>query len=104
MKTYTFHVNGMHCNACVVLTESELNDVPEVLKAKSSLATHTVQVTGDFGDKEPEHIARDLSEVIKPHGYTLSLERQKQSVKWSDFKRAFPIALGFIALFIILQK
>ena len=30
MTTYTFHVNGMHCKACVVLTESELGDVPEV--------------------------------------------------------------------------
>src|SRR3989344_5159423 len=104
MKTYTFHVNGMHCKACVVLTESELNDVPEVTKAKSSLANHTVEVTGDFGDKEPEHIARDLSEVLKPHGYTLSLEKQKHLAKWSDFKLAVPIALGFIALFIILQK
>ncbi|MDO8530065.1 MAG: sulfite exporter TauE/SafE family protein [bacterium] len=104
MKTYTFHVNGMHCKACVVLTESELTDVPEVSKAKSSLATHSVEVTGDFGDKEPEHIARDLSEVLKPHGYTLSLEKQRHSAKWTDFRIALPIAAGFIALFIILQK
>lgn len=104
MKTYTFHVNGMHCNACVVLTESELNDVPEVSKAKSSLANHSVEVTGDFGDKEPEHIARDLSEILEPHGYTLSLEKQKHLAKWSDFRLALPIALGFIVLFIVLQK
>lgn len=104
MKTYTFHVNGMHCKACVVLTESELNDVPEVSKAKSSLATHSVEVTGDFGDKTPEHIARDLSEVLQPHGYTLSLEKQNRAAKWSDFKLAVPIAAGFIALFIVLQK
>ena len=104
MKTYTFHVNGMHCNACVVLSESELNDVPEVSKAKSSLVNHSVQVTGEFGDKEPEHIARDLSEVLKPHGYALSLEKQNHLAKWSDFKLAFPIAIGFIALFIMLQK
>ena len=103
-KTYTFHVNGMHCKACVVLTESELIDVPEVSKAKSSLAACSVEVTGEFGDKEPEHIARDLSEVLKPHGYTLSLERQKHSAKWADFKLALPLALGFIVLFIILQK
>lgn len=94
----------MHCKACIVLTESELNDVPEVSYAKSSLATHTIQVSGDFGDKEPEHIARDLSEVLQPHGYTLSLEKQKHVAAWSDFRLAFPIALGFITLFIILQK
>lgn len=104
MKTYTFHVHGMHCKACVALTESELLDVPEVKSAKSSLANLSVEITGEFGDKAPEHVARDLSEVLKPHGYTLSLEKQKHSPKWSDFNLALPIAGGFIALFILLQK
>jgi uncharacterized protein len=104
MKTYTFHVNGMHCNACVVLTESELGEVPEVSKVKASLAHLSVEVTGDFGDKEPEHIARDLSEVLKPHGYTLSLEKQEHVVPWSDFRIAVPCAFAFVAFFLILQK
>ena len=94
----------MHCNACVVLTESELNDLPQVAKAKTSLAKQSVEVTGDFGDKEPAQIAGDLNEVLKPHGYTLSLEKQKHSVKWSDFIIALPIAVAFLALFIGLQK
>lgn len=104
MKTYTFHIIGMHCNACVVLTESELADVPEVTKATSSLASHSVEITGDFGDKTQEHIARDLSEVLQPHGYSLSLERQRHSAKWADFKLAVPIALAFAVVFLLLQK
>lgn len=104
MKTYTFHVNGMHCASCVALTESELMEVPEVTKAKSSLANLSVEVTGDFGDKNAEHIAGDLSEVLRPHGYYLSVERPKHSVTWSDFKLAVPIAAGFVVLFILLQK
>lgn len=104
MKTYTFHVYGMHCNACVALTESELADVPEVSYAKASLRHLNIEVTGEFGDKAPEHIARDLSEVLKPHGYSLSLEKQKHSVRWSDFSAAIPIAAGFVAIFILLQK
>lgn len=104
LKTYTFHVNGMHCNSCVVLTESELGDLKEVTKAKSSLKTHSVEVTGYFGDKALEHVASDLSEVLKPHGYTLSIEKQKHSAKWSDFKIALPIAGAFIVLFVVLQK
>ena len=79
MRTYKFHVHGMHCNSCVILTESELNGIPEVHTAKSSLSTYSVEVTGDFGDKEANHIARDLSEVLKPHGYSLALEKQKHS-------------------------
>ncbi len=94
----------MHCTSCVALTESELAEVPEVSRAKASLADLSVEVTGEFGDKAPEHVARDLSEVLKPHGYTLALERQKHHAKWSDFTRALPIAAAFIALFIILQK
>jgi sulfite exporter TauE/SafE/copper chaperone CopZ len=104
MKKYIFHVNGMHCKACVGLTESELSEVAEVSEVKASLANLNVEVTGEFGDKDPEHIARDLSEVLKPHGYTLTLQKQKHSVKWSDFRIALPIALGFVVLFIVLQK
>ncbi len=106
-KKYTFHVNGMHCASCVFLTESELKQMPEVTKAKSSLASHSVEITGEFGDKPPEHIARDLSEILKPHGYTLSVEKPLDKLgagKWVDFVWAFPIALAFVALFIILQK
>jgi len=103
-KTFTFHVNGMHCKSCVVLTESELLSLPEISNVKASLKHLNVEVSGDFGDKTPEHIANDLSDVLKPHGYTLSLEKQKHSAKWSDFYFAIPIALIFISLFIFLQK
>ena len=103
-KTYTFHVNGMHCSACVILTESELADVPEVSHVKASLKNLNIKVTGDFGGKEPERIALDLNEVLKPHGYILSLEKQQAPIKWSDFKIALPVAGVFIALFVFLQK
>jgi len=103
-QTYTFHVNGMHCHACVVLIESELNDVSEISHVRASLKHLNVEVSGNFGDKEPEHVARDLSEVLKLHGYTLSIERQKHIAKWSDFKIALPIALAFAVLFVLLQK
>src|SRR3989344_2900616 len=104
MKTYTFHVNGMRCKACVVLTEMELNEVPEVSKVKASLDNLSVEITGEFGDKSPGHIAQDLSKVLGPHGYTLSLEKTKHTAKWADFKLAVPIATGFAILFIVLQK
>lgn len=103
-KTYTFHVHGMHCNACVLLTESEINDLPNVTSAKSSLKNHTVEIVGEFGDKTLEQIVVELSIPIKPHGYTLSLEKQIKNKNWSDFKVAIPIALGFAVLFVALQK
>ncbi len=103
-KVYTFHVHGMHCNACVFMTESELGDLPNITHVKSNLSTHTVEVVGDFGDKTSEQIAVELTVPLKPHGYTLSVERQAHSASWSDFKIAIPVALVFVGLFVLLQK
>ena len=94
----------MHCNACVLMTESELKDLPNVTHAQSSLKNHSVEVIGDFRNKNPEQIAEELTVPLKPHGYTVSVERQVKEKKWSDFKIAVPIALGFAVLFVVLQK
>lgn len=103
-KTYTFHVHGMHCKACIFLTESELTDLPQVTSAKSNLDTHTVELTGDFGDQSEEAIAQELTKVLSKHGYTVSVEKKTKNTNWSDFKVAIPIALAFVFLFITLQK
>ena len=89
----------------MLMTESELKDVPIVTNAKTSLETHSVEVTGDFGEQSPEAIAVELSKVLLKHGYSLSVEKQVPKAKaWADFKIAIPIALGFAVLFVILQK
>jgi uncharacterized protein len=103
-QKYTFHVHGMHCKACVLMIESELKELPNVTHVRSSLQSHSVEVTGDFGDKTPEQIAEELTVPLKPHGYTVSIERQIKEKKWADFKIAIPITLGFAVLFIVLQK
>lgn len=102
--TYNFHVNGMHCNACVLLTEGELKEVEYVSDAKSSLKHHSVAVTGYFGDKTQKEIAQELSVVLEKHGYTLSVEKQVKNKNFSDFKIAIPVAIIFVFLFIALQK
>lgn len=102
-KTYKFHVNGMHCKACAMLTNDALNNVQEIERVKSSFATHSVLITGEFGDKTPEHIAQELSEILRPRGYTLSPEKHKHATRWSDFYFALPISAVFIAFFIALQ-
>lgn len=104
LKIYVFHVNGMHCNSCVLLTESELRDHPNVSSVKSSLKTRSVEICGDFGEMTPEAIAEHLSIVLTKHGYSLSVERQMKAKNWSDFTVAAPLALAFALLFIVLQK
>ena len=94
----------MHCTACVLLTESELQGVDYISKARSNLATRTVEVCGDFGDKTKEEICRELSQKLGKHGYSLSIVRQEHDKNWSDFAVAIPIAIGFAVLFVLLQK
>jgi sulfite exporter TauE/SafE/copper chaperone CopZ len=103
-KTYNFHVHGMHCNACSILIESELNNLPGVIHAKANLHRKSLEVIGDFGNKTPQEIADALTVPIKDNGYTLSLEKPVVEKKWSEFKIAVPVALGFLVLFIVLQK
>ncbi|MCR4307155.1 MAG: sulfite exporter TauE/SafE family protein [Candidatus Berkelbacteria bacterium] len=103
-KTYTFHVNGMNCNGCVLTTESKLQDVSYITRAKTSLKKHSVEVTGDFGNKSQQAIAEELSKILTKHGYTLTVEKQIKTKSWSDFKIAVPVALAFAVLFIVLQK
>lgn len=104
MKAYLFHVSGMHCAACPMLIEGELSDLPNVTSVKASLRDNQVEVTGDFGEATAEKVAEQLTLITKPHGYTFRLEKQKRSTKWQDFWIAIPIALAFIAFFIVLQK
>lgn len=103
-QTHTFYVQGMHCKSCVILTEGELGDLPQVKNVKADLATLSVTVTGEFAEKTPESIARELTEPIEKHGYVLTLEPTTAPTQWKDFWIAAPIALVFIVLFILLQK
>lgn len=104
LVTYTFHVNGMHCKACELMTESELKDLSYITQAKSSLANRTVEVTGDFSNKSAEVVAQELSQVLFKHGYSLIVEKVAVKKNWSEFKIAIPIALVFMVGFLALQK
>lgn len=103
-KTYTFHVNGMHCNACVLMIDSELEELHQVEKVTASLKKHQVEVTGDFGDKSPEQIAEELSRPLEKHGYSITVEKRAVQKNWSEFIYAIPIATAFAVLFAWLQK
>lgn len=104
MTKHIFHVHGMHCQACTLLIESELQEQAKIEQVKVNLHRHTVEVHGDFGDQTLAEIAETLSSLLLPHGYTIALEKKAPQAKWSEFKIALPIALGFVALFILLQK
>jgi sulfite exporter TauE/SafE/copper chaperone CopZ len=103
-KKYIFHVHGMHCKSCTLLAESELGSLSNIIDVKSNLDNHSVEIVGDFGDKTPEQIAEELTVPLKLHGYKVSVEKNNIEKRWSDFKLAIPIAIGFAVIFVLLQK
>lgn len=100
--TYLFHVHGMHCNACTILIEETLKELPYIESVQVSLATHQVSVTGEFADS-PEKIGEEFTKLVQGHGYSISVEKNTQ-VAWGDFVYAVPIAAVFIVGFLLLQK
>lgn len=94
----------MHCQACVVLTEEKIGEVPGAKKVSVSLAKGIVEVEGDFSGESPENIAEKMNAVLKPHGYTVTSQPQVKPVAWSEFSYAVPIALSFVVAFFALQK
>lgn len=103
-QTYKFYVRGMHCNACVLLIESEFGDVKNVQKVKSSLNDHSVEVTGDFGSMSAREVAASLTIPVRDRGYVISVERALSEKKWHEFKIAAPIVIVFAVIFVLLQK
>lgn len=103
-KDFTFHVEGMHCKACELMIDSELQELPHIEYARARLSRHMLSVGGDFGEKTAEEVARELSEILAPRGYKVSIEKGGTEKKWKDFKIALPLAAAFALFFVLLQK
>src|SRR3990172_2232177 len=103
-RIYKFHVKGMHCKSCVLLTEEELKKHDLVEKAVADLNTCCVEIHGNFGYKTDELVAKELTPLIEAHGYELLMEKPATVVNWKEFQIAIPITLAFVFLFILLQK
>jgi P-type Cu+ transporter len=99
-----FHVEGMHCASCVRLIETELRAAPGVSKVQASLAGHTVEVAGDFGDQPAELILRQLNPLLAQHEFALSLEPARPATRWNEFAIAAPVALALMAVFLFAQR
>jgi sulfite exporter TauE/SafE/copper chaperone CopZ len=103
-QSHTFHVNGMHCKSCALITEQTLDEIVNVSDAKVNAHQQSVSVSGDFGEKTEEEIAEELSKKLSPKGYSLSVEKIAVEKKWEEFWIAGPLAGLFVLLFVLLQK
>ena len=103
-KIYKFHIKGMHCKACELMTESELKEFPYIQKVKASLKSSLVEIVGDFGDRTPVEVAKELNTVLEKHHYILLVDKPEYKANWHEFYYAIPITILFVIFYIYLQK
>lgn len=103
-QKYTFYVSGMHCKACVMLIEEELQTLPYIESVKVDLGEGTLEVVGELAGKTMQTVESEFNNLLKEHGYTVSQSKTGREVKWSEFKIALPVALAFLVGFVVLQK
>lgn len=101
-STTTFHVDGMHCQACELLLEKKLGAVPGVAGVKASLRDNTIEVTVSDHNKLPS--PEKLTSAVHEYGYTV-MDESVGNVSWNAATgmKAGVIAVVFILSYLILQ-
>lgn len=103
MKICLLHINGMHCKACKMLVEDILNEQKDVQWATVNLKNETVTFQTEMNQDSAE-LVRIFNEMVKPHGYSFSVEKNITEKKSQVIWQAIPIGLIFLGIFFILQK
>lgn len=104
MKKYTLHVSGTHCASCKILIEDILKEQDFIGSARVDLKRETVDIETE-SEKSIDEIAGILTDKIKPHGYKLAIEKNKEAKKSDDaIWKAVPLGLIFLLLFFVMQK
>lgn len=101
---YIFPVIGMHCSACVLLTESQIGEMAGVNRVKADLGKNQIEVWGDFENLSKTEIKNILNASLEPHGYSLNEASEAKKNNAVDFQWAVPAAVVAIAAFLGLQK
>jgi copper chaperone CopZ len=102
MKKYSYHIQGMHCNACKILVEDVVEEI--IQGSKTQVVMKEKIVTIEMPEEvDAWKIFPLIAEKLSSHGYTLSLEKntsEKDGILW----QAIPIGLIFLGVFFMLQK
>lgn len=103
MKTYLFHVDGIHCKACKMLIEDILTEHASITAATVNMNKQTVRITAKFTKTDAE-VLTEINALLTPHKYAVHLEQQVRIKDNSSLMTAIPIGLAVLALFFMLQK
>jgi len=97
-----FFVDGMHCAACEIVVEKKLSKHQKVKLAKAELSSQKVVV--HIEDDINANI-EELNALLAGSGYTLQHNKvAANKINYTELGKAFLISIGFVVLFILLQK
>lgn len=102
LKTKTYFVSGMHCQACELLIKNKLEDSSSIKSVDASLSDKTVTIRGKKGKKNSIGF---YNKLLDGTGYNLS-SHQIGRVVWSQnsiFTAAFTILL-IAAVYLLLKS
>jgi len=84
------------------LIEDVLSEQQDVRNSQVNLKAETITLDSSVSD--PNSLANKLTLLLKPHGYTVTVEKQTAKSDNSVLWIAVPIGIAVLALFILLQK
>jgi len=100
---YEYHVIGMHCPACELLIEKKIGKLEIIKNADAVLGSKKLYLETGTDISKDELLAK-VNEIIKPHGYEISLERIRHKVNFRDLAIGFVIAAVIVGIFFLIQK
>lgn len=102
-KTYTFHVEGMHCAACEFLLEEKGKALAGMSEIHANLKDHTLTVSGEILG-HPGEVAKQLTALVANDGYRVLLEKEgDKRGTWREIVIALPFVMLFLGAFWLLQ-
>jgi len=100
---YEYYVSGMHCPACELVIEKKIEKLKIIKNVNAVLNDKKVYLETETGVSTYELLA-EVNDLIKPHGYEISLVRIKHKINFRDLAIGFIIAMTVVGIFFLLQK
>jgi len=100
---YEYHVSGMHCPACELVIEKKVEKLKIIKNVNAVLSDKKVYLETEANISADELLA-EVNDIIKPHGYEISLTCTKHKVNFRDLVIGFGTGSAIVVIFFLLQK
>ena len=99
MRQLEVPIKGMHCKACTIVTASELEKLPGVISAKTSLKTNSATIT--YSQRPTD---KEIEFAVKAAGYSVGQDKKNFFTMDKSVYEQFFINLAALLLIIFLLR